>query len=135
VVEKKLGWESSSLTPETVSSHGPGNILLLEVESTNVTEVFTGFGERNVRAEIVADRAVTETRRYLAANIAVGEHLADQLLVPMALVKGGAFTTLPLSRHSQTNIDTISKFLSATIRVCAENNRSCTVEVAVGRTE
>jgi RNA 3'-terminal phosphate cyclase (ATP) len=132
VVEKKLGWESSTLIAETVWSHGPGNIVLLELECANITEVFTGFGERNVRAEIVADRVVTETRRYLAANVAVGEHLADQLLVPMALMKGGTFTTLPLSRHSQTNVDTIGKFLSAKIRVCAENNRSCVVEVTVG---
>ncbi|HYT58153.1 MAG TPA: RNA 3'-terminal phosphate cyclase, partial [Verrucomicrobiae bacterium] len=131
VVEKKLGWEPSSMVAEAVSSHGPGNIVLLEVECANVIEVFTGFGERNVRAEIVADRVVTETRRYLAANVAVGEHLADQLLVPMALMKGGTFTTLPLSRHSQTNIDTIRKFLSAKIGVCVENNRSCTVEVTV----
>lgn len=133
VVERKLGWEASNLTPESVSSHGPGNIVLLEVESTNVTEVFTGFGERTVRAEVVADRVVNETRRYLAANVAVGEHLADQLLVPMALMKGGAFTTLPLSRHAQTNIDTISKFLSEKIHVCATDNRSRTVEVVVER--
>jgi len=131
VVEGKLGWEPSSMVAEAVSSHGPGNIVLLEVECANVTEVFTGFGERNVRAEIVADRVVTETRKYLAANVAVGEHLADQLLVPMALMKGGTFTTLPLSRHSQTNIETIRKFLSAKIGVCVENNRSCTVEVTV----
>ena len=105
--------------------------MLLEVESRNVTEVFTGFGEHTVRAEIVADRVVTETRRYLAANVAVGEHLADQLLVPMALMKGGTFTTLPLSRHSQTNIETIRKFLSAKIGVSVENNRRCTVVVTV----
>ena len=132
MVEKKLGWEASNMVAEVVSSHGPGNITLLEVECANVTEVFTGFGERNVRAEIVADRVVNETRRYLAANVAVGEHLADQLLAPMALMKGGTFTTLPLSRHSLTNIDTIGKFLPAKIRACTENNRSCVVEVAAG---
>ena len=131
VVEKKLGWEASNMTAEMVSSHGPGNIVLLEVECGNVTEVFTGFGERNVRAEIVADRVVTETRRYLAANVAAGAHLADQLLVPMALMRGGVFTTLPLSRHAQTNIDTIGKFLPVKIRVYTENNRSCVIEVAV----
>jgi RNA 3'-terminal phosphate cyclase (ATP) len=131
VVEKKLGWEASNMMAEIVPSHGPGNIVLLEVECANVTEVFTGFGERNVRAEIVADRVVTETRQYLAANVAAGQHLADQLLVPMALMRGGVFTTLPLSRHSQTNIDTIGKFLSAKIRACTENNRSCVVEVVV----
>jgi RNA 3'-terminal phosphate cyclase (ATP) len=131
VVERKLGWEASNMMAEIVPSHGPGNIVLLEVECTNVTEVFTGFGQRNVRAEIVADRVVTETRQYLAANVAAGQHLADQLLVPMALMRGGTFTTLPLSRHSKTNIDTIAKFISAKIRVCTENNRSCVVEVTV----
>jgi RNA 3'-terminal phosphate cyclase (ATP) len=130
-VEQKLGWDRSALTAESVSSAGPGNILFLEVESENVTEVFTGFGERGVRAEAVADRAVTEARRYLAAGTAVGEHLADQLLVPMALIKGGAFTTLPLSRHSQTNIDTIGKFMPVKFHLAAEKNRSCTVEVVV----
>jgi len=129
VVERKLGWEPANLVAETVSSHGPGNIVLLEVECENLTEIFTGFGERTVRAEVVAERAVNETRRYLAANVAVGEHLADQLLVPMILTKGGAFTTLPLSRHSRTNIDTIGKFMPVEIRVSPEKDRSCTVEV------
>ena len=133
VVEKKLGWDAASLSAETVPSHGPGNIVLLQVESENVTEIFTGFGERTVRAEVVADRVVSETRRYLAANVPVGEHLADQLLVPMALMKGGRFKTLPLSRHSQTNIDTIAKFMPAKIHVSPESNRSCTVEVTDGR--
>lgn len=131
VVEQKLGWERSALRAETVSSAGPGNILFLEVECENVTEVFTGFGERGVRAEAVAEGAVAEARRYLAAGVAAGEHLADQLLVPLALIKGGAFTTVPLSRHSQTNIDTIGKFVPAKFHVAAENNRSCTMEVTV----
>ena len=82
-----------------------------------------------MRAEVVADRTVDETRRYLAANVAVGEHLADQLLVPMVLTKGGVFTTLPLSRHSQTNIDTIGRFIPARIDVGVESDRSCRVTV------
>jgi hypothetical protein len=44
-------------------------------------------------------------------------------------MKGGVFSTLPLSPHSQTNIDTIGKFLSTTINVWAEGDRTCTVEV------
>jgi RNA 3'-terminal phosphate cyclase (ATP) len=47
-VQDKLGWADGEL--ETVSlgpdvTRGPGNVLLLELESTHVTEVFTGFGE------------------------------------------------------------------------------------------
>ncbi|MGH7844153.1 MAG: RNA 3'-terminal phosphate cyclase [Candidatus Binatia bacterium] len=129
VIAEKLSWEASSLKIEHVSSHGPGNVVMLEVESENVTEVFTGFGERGVRAETVAENVVLETRRYLASNVAVGEHLADQLLLPLALAKGGAFTTFPPSRHTQTNIDTIGRFLSTQIRLISENNRTCTVEV------
>lgn len=131
VVEKMLGWNRSWLSAESVPSAGPGNVLLLEVECENVTEVFTGFGERSVRAEVVAERAVAQASRYLAAGVAAGEHLADQLLVPLALIKGGVFTTLPLSRHAQTNIDTIGKFLSVKFHLAAENHRGCAVEVAV----
>ncbi len=129
VVAKKLGWERCNLVAQSVASHGPGNILFLEVESEQLTEIFTGFGERNVRAEAVAERAIDEAKRYLAGEVAVGEHLADQLLLPLALMKGGVFSTLPLSPHSLTNIDTISKFLAVKIQVGEDGNRGCTVEV------
>ena len=129
VVGEKLAWEASSLKLESVSSPGPGNVLLLEVASDNVTELFTGFGERNVRAETVAEKAAGEARKYLATKVAVGQHLADQLLLPLALGHGGVFTTSPLSRHSQTNIDTIKKFLPVKIQVSDEGKRNCTVEV------
>src|SRR5262245_57264587 len=131
VIAQRLSWPPSSLKIEPVSSHGPGNVILLEVESEHITEVFTGFGERSVRAETVAENVVQEARRYLASEAAVGEHLADQLLVPMALAKGGVFTTLPVSRHFQTNTDTIGRFLSTEIRLGSERERTCTVEIAV----
>jgi RNA 3'-terminal phosphate cyclase (ATP) len=43
VVERKLGWEAANLNAEIVSSRGPGNILMVEVECENVTEIFIGF--------------------------------------------------------------------------------------------
>ena len=129
VVEQKLGWERGGLITEPMASRGPGNILFLEVESEQLTEIFTGFGERKVRAEVVAERAINEAKRYLASEVAVGEHLADQLLLPMALMMGGVFTTLTLSPHSLTNIDTIGKFLPAKIQVRDDDRRRCTVEV------
>lgn len=132
VVERKLSWERSNLIAESVASRGPGNILLLEIESEQLTEIFTGFGERNVRAEAVAERAINEAKRYLASDVAVGEHLADQLLLPLALMKGGVFTTLPLSAHSLTNIGTIGKFLPVKIQVRDEGSRRCTVDVGGG---
>jgi len=61
-----------------------GNALLT-VEHEHITEVFTGFGEKGVAAESVAKRAVDEARNYLASEAVVGRHLADQILLPMAL--------------------------------------------------
>jgi RNA 3'-terminal phosphate cyclase len=46
-------------------------------------------GEKAVSAESVAKRAVDAARSYLVSEAAVGQHLADQLLLPMALVGGG----------------------------------------------
>ena len=51
VVGRKLGWSAECLSAEKATkSTGPGNIIMLEIESENVTEVFTAFGEINVRA-------------------------------------------------------------------------------------
>lgn len=90
---------------------GPGNAVIVEVESEQVTEVFSAIGEKRVSAETVAARAAEEARRYLDAGVPVGEHLADQLLIPMALAGGGAFVTTPLSSHATTNIGVIERFL------------------------
>jgi RNA 3'-terminal phosphate cyclase (ATP) len=129
VLREKFSWEPGSIKIEAVSSRGPGNVVVLELESERLTEVFTSFGERGVRAETVAEQAAMEARRYLTSEAAVGEHLADQLLVPLALAKGGVFTTLPPTAHTRTNVNTIGRFLSPKIRILPENERRYAIEV------
>ena len=90
---------------------------MVDVEAEHATEVFTGFGERRIRAEEVAERVANEVKRHLGAEVPVAEHLADQLLVPLALAGGGSFVTLPLSSHAQTNIDIVRRFLDLTFAV------------------
>lgn len=96
---------------------GTGNVLLLEVERAQGRELVAGFGEQGTRAELVASRACAELAAFLAADVPVGEHLADQLLLPLAIASGGAFRCTPLSRHATTNIDTIGRFIEVPIRV------------------
>jgi RNA 3'-terminal phosphate cyclase (ATP) len=96
---------------EWPSEYGPGNILTLHVESDHASELCTGFGIRGVPAEVVAEGAVAELERYLSSDAPVGEHLADQLLLPLALAGGGSFVTLPLSLHATTNMQVIRMFL------------------------
>jgi RNA 3'-terminal phosphate cyclase (ATP) len=131
IIGNMLSWRDEWLHPEIVQgSCGPGNTVSIEIESEHVTEVFTGFGERGVPAEVVAENAVKEARRYLASEAAVGEYLADQLLVPMALAGGGAFTTGPLSRHAQTNIEVIKKFIDVEISSTLVANRLWQVRIS-----
>lgn len=57
VVAKKLGWPRECLQVVNVeNTHGPGNLLTIEMESDALTEVVTGFGQRGVSAEKVAAR-------------------------------------------------------------------------------
>lgn len=130
-IEREAGWDRSALEVREVESLGPGNVLLLEVESEALTEIFAGFGEKGVRAEEVAERALAELDRYLAAGVPVGEHLADQLLAPLALAGSGSFLTLPLSLHATTQIDLIPRFLD--VRIGVEEAGKDRVVVSVSR--
>jgi RNA 3'-terminal phosphate cyclase (ATP) len=115
-VAKKLKWSKECLHYCPLpSDQGPGNVLLLEIQSEHITEIFTGFAQRGVRAEAVADGAIKMAKEYLAAEVPVSEHLADQLLIPLALAGEGEFTTLTPSRHTLTNIEVIQRFLSVPI--------------------
>jgi RNA 3'-terminal phosphate cyclase (ATP) len=130
IVREKLGWPEDALELRSVSdTPGPGNALVVEVASEHVTEVFSGFGERGVRAEAVADGVVTQVRRYLVANAPVGVYLADQLLLPLALSGGGAFRTQALSRHATTNIEVIRQFLDVSIASETDENGRALVRV------
>lgn len=93
------------------SGEGPGNVLLVELCFDNLTEIFAAFGEKGVRAETVAERVAREVRQYMSSTASVGEHLADQLALPMALTGKGCFATTHVSSHLRTNLDVISKFL------------------------
>ena len=115
---EELGWGEECQQAHTLTgSAGPGNAVSITVASENVTDVFTSFGARGVSAEQVAHDAAKQTRRYLNSTAAVGEQLADQLMLPLALGDGGSFTTTPLSGHSTTNLDVIRRFVDVTITV------------------
>jgi RNA 3'-terminal phosphate cyclase (ATP) len=114
-LRRRLGWPPDCVAVEEVESPGPGNVLIVELESEHITEVFSGFGERGVPAETVAKGVVREVREYLDAEVPVGRHLADQLLIPMALSGGGRFRTLPPSEHTRTNVETLRHFLDVPI--------------------
>lgn len=131
VVGKRLGWGAEQLHLRGLpNDQGPGNALLLTLAHEQVTEVFSGFGEKGVSAETVAERVTDQMRRHLASGAAVGPYLADQLLLPLALAGGGSFTTAQPSQHAVTNAGVIRRFLDVDIRMQALGDG--TFRVAVG---
>ena len=117
-VREQLGWSAEECHVESAANPvGPGNALLLEIEAEQVTEVFSSFGERGRTAEQVAHEAAEAASAWLAAEVPVDEHLADQLLLPLALAGGGSFRTVRPSLHFTTNAAIIERFLSVAVRV------------------
>lgn len=133
VVKQKLSWSDEQLLMREIKrdqGQGPGNVLLITLEHKHVTEVFTGFAERGVSAEIVAKNAVTAAQEYLVSNAAVGTYLADQLLLPMALAGSGSFTATEWSQHSLTNAEVIQRFLPINIQVEEAERKSVKITLA-----
>ena len=123
IVGKMLNWPGEHLHVRGLPNDvGPGNALTITVEHQAVAEVFTGFGEKGVAAEQVAKGAAERAGAYLAAPVAVGRHLADQLLLPMALAAGGGeFTTFPVSAHFQSHASIIETFLGRHVSVTSSD--------------
>jgi RNA 3'-terminal phosphate cyclase (ATP) len=111
VVRDRLGFMHPQLEVRELASPGPGNAVEIEAEFATGRELVTAFGEKRVRAEVVAERAVAEYERWRDADVPVGEHLADQLLVPLAIAGSGTFTTCTPTEHTRTNARLIERLL------------------------
>lgn len=117
MVGRKCQWPREQQQQRLVASAGPGNIMSLQLESEELTELFEVVGERGRSAEKVALAAIQAMQRYQKAEVAVGEYLADQLLLPMVMGAGGCFVTLKPSQHLLTNIAVIRQFSGADIEL------------------
>lgn len=132
VIGEQLQWDRRFLIAEEVASPGPGNVVTIEIESDHITEMFTAFGQKGVRAEKVPLPIIEEVKEYVSAGVPVGRHLADQLIIPLAMAGSGKFRTLPLTRHTATNIEVVKLFLNCDISVTGVAENACEVIVRSG---
>ena len=111
VIGRRLNWTADQLEVRGLPSDmGPGNAVTITLEHEHIVEVFTGFGEKSRTAESVAEGAVHQVRDYLVHSAPVGEHLADQLLMPMALGGVSEFVTSAPTAHFTSNAEVIAMF-------------------------
>lgn len=121
VLRQRLGIDaamgSARLRIVEMDSAGPGNALQVVVAHEDAMEAFQAIGERGLRAEAVAERLAREVRNYLDVDAPVGPHLADQLLMPLALAGSGSFCTTAVTEHTRTNARLIERFLPVELRL------------------
>ena len=111
VLKTGLGWADEQLRDRA---------LMVVLKCEHITEVFASYGDKGLTAEQVARTLLHEVRAYQAHQAAVGPYLADQLMIPMALVgargnrdgKGGhQCWTTQLRAHARTSAHVIERFL------------------------
>ncbi|WP_323154408.1 RNA 3'-terminal phosphate cyclase [Pseudomonas alvandae] len=126
----RLGLERRDLSvTELGGQAGPGNVVSIIAMKAGTTEVFSSIGQERLRAEHVADEAIDEFKAWAQSNSAVGNHLADQLMLPMAIAGAGRLTTVRLSNHIRTNAAVIQQFIDVDVRLTESGNQA---SIAVG---
>lgn len=109
---------------------GQGTMLLLVAGFEHSQCCYYGLGAVGKRSEAAADEAVDGLLGFLKTDGVVDEHLADQLLLPLALSKGPSeFITPRVTNHLMTNIEVIEKFLPVTIEVEDMGDRGGAVRI------
>ena len=112
------------------TARGPGNVLMVRMDMGSNTELFSALGEKGISAEKVAAGLARECKAFLNSEAPVGSHLADQLMIPLALGPGGRYrTTSPLTLHTVTNAEVIQKFLD--VEICFVEMEDETTEVLI----
>ncbi|ENV66820.1 RNA 3'-terminal phosphate cyclase [Acinetobacter junii] len=92
-----------------------GNTAYVKVAHQHHVQLFTTLGEMRKSAEQIANHLAEQVKQYMESNAAVDEYLADQLLLPLALVQGGEFTAQCISEHTRTQAVMIEKFIDCEI--------------------
>jgi RNA 3'-terminal phosphate cyclase (ATP) len=108
------------IRPIRTRSISTGAGIFLAVEYANGRGGVGVLGRKGMPSETVAEQAVTELLELHDSGAATDEHLADQLVVPLALAQGpSAYTTRAVTPHLATNADVVRAFLDRPIALDA----------------
>ena len=127
--QRKLHWKRNQVSIRRIQGQGPGNAILARLRFGERTTVLTGFGRRNARADRVAAELAGDIKQFIQSAAPVDEHLADQLMLPMALLAGGTYRCSKVSLHAETNAEVINRFFPGQVQI-ERSTSNHTVEVA-----
>jgi len=118
----------TEILPVPTPGHGTMMLILGEFDGGRCCTF--GLGELRKKAERVADDACDQFLDFLKTDATMDAHLADQLLLPLALAVGPSrFRTPSVTRHLQTNAAVIEIFGAAKITLDGDESGPGTVMV------
>ncbi|MEN6521649.1 MAG: RNA 3'-terminal phosphate cyclase [Armatimonadota bacterium] len=126
---KQLNIEPNKVIEE-YESPGIGTFSFILFDGGDVKAGFTSLGEKRKSSEEVAGDACDEFTLWWKSGMALDKHLADQLIVPMALANGeSSLATEENTLHLRTNIWTVGHFLQTKFDVQGNPGEPATLRV------
>jgi RNA 3'-terminal phosphate cyclase (ATP) len=116
----------AKIEPRRDNGAGPGAGIFLWLPQGG----FSALGRRGLPSDKVAEAAVAETLAFVDNTAMVDRHLADQLLLPLALAHGRArYTTDHLTLHTVTNADLLRLWLDTRIDITGDLGGPAEIDV------
>ena len=113
-----------------VPTFGQGTFVYLECRTGRSLAGFSSLGARGKRAEDVGEEAADELIHYYRSAAALDRHLADQIVLYLALsAHESAFTTEAVTNHLMTNLWAIRLFHSYRYSVEGQVGEKGTVRI------
>lgn len=118
---------AADIEPVRERGAGPGAGICLWLPQAG----FAALGQKGVPADKVAETAVNQLLAFVKTETAVDPHLADQLLLPMALANGRShFTTSQITQHTLTNAALLRRWLAVEITITGSLDQPGAIEVS-----
>jgi len=112
----------------------PGAGLYLTAHYENSLAGFSAQGKRGKPAERVAEAACSALLHHYRSGAALEQHLADQLILPLALCRGeSVFSVERISPHLVTNAWVVERFGLARIDIAPAANGTGLVKILPSR--
>lgn len=106
------------IRPLRTRSISTGAGIFLAVELTNGGGGCGVLGRKGTPSEVVAEQSVTQLLSFLDSRTAVDKHLADQLVLPLALAESESVISVEeFTDHLSTNIAVVGAFIDRPIRL------------------
>ena len=110
------------ISTEYVSSKSKGSAIVVWAEFDNCILGWDALGEKSKYSEKVGEEAATGLLKQILSKATLDEYASDQILPFLCLAKSSStFKVLKISKHLETNIWLIKKFLDVDINI--KNNK------------